>query len=186
MTVLENYPPQVAHCNMNLLGTHDTPRVLTALVDDFEGSREEFSKRHLSPEKLLLAKKKLLLASVLQFTLPGAPSVYYGDEAGMEGHKDPFNRRTYPWSKEDSALVSHFRALGQLKKASSALQTGHLDFQAGEGKLGFTRTLGNEIFKIYVNLSSTPWTVSGRNVVLAEGLTDTQLKPMGFCIEKWN
>jgi hypothetical protein len=56
------------------------------------------------------------MASFLQYTLPGAPSLYYGDEAGMEGYNDPFNRRTYPWGRENPELLSHHRNLGQLRK----------------------------------------------------------------------
>ena len=106
MTVAENYPPQVLACNMNMLGTHDTMRILTALVDDFDGSREEKANRHLSCDQLALAKQRLLMASLLQYMLPGAPSLYYADEAGMEGYKDPFNRRTYPWGREDKQLLA--------------------------------------------------------------------------------
>ena len=74
MTIAENYPPQVLACCMNHLGTHDTPRILTALMDDFEGSRAEKAARHLSPGQLLVAKERLRMASFLQFVLPGAPS----------------------------------------------------------------------------------------------------------------
>ena len=187
MTVLENYPPQVVACNMNMLGTHDTPRILTALVDEFEGDRSVAAKRHLTPTQKETAEKLLLLASVLQYTLPGAPSLYYADEAGMEGYKDPFNRRTYPWGKENEKLLAHFRALGQLKKASSALQTGALEFfRAGDGLIGFTRRGEDGCFKIYVNLSDAPWAVSGQHIVLSEGLAGHELQPMGFCIEKWD
>ena len=186
MTVLENYPPQVIACNMNMLGTHDTVRILTALVDEFEGDRKEAAKRHLTSEQKAKAQALLLLASVLQYTLPGAPSLYYADEAGMEGYKDPFNRRTYPWGRENTRLLAHFRALGQLKKTSPALQTGTLEFfRAENGQLGFIRQDAEECVKIYVNLSDAPWTVSGKNVLLAEGLEENTLKPMGFCIEKW-
>ena len=187
MTVLENYPPQVIHCNMNMLGTHDTPRILTALVDDFEGDRQIAATRHLTPVQKQTATQLLRLAAVLQYTLPGAPSLYYADEAGMEGHKDPFNRRTYPWGKEDEALLAHFRNLGQLKKAITALQTGDTEFFcAGNGKLGYTRRDGNGCVKIYVNLSDAPWQVSGKNAILSEGLTENNLKPLGFSIEKWD
>ena len=187
MTVLENYPPQVIACNMNMLGTHDTPRILTALVDDFEGDRREAAKRQLTPAQKEDAEKRLLLASVLQYTLPGAPSLYYADEAGMEGYKDPFNRRTYPWGKENGTLLAHFRALGQLKKASPALQTGALEFfRAADGQIGFTRQGEDGCFKIYVNLRDAPWVVSGKNVILSAGLENNDLKPFGFCIEKWN
>ena len=182
MTIAENYPAQVLACNMNLLGTHDTPRILTALVDDFEGSREESACRFLSHEQRQKAKELLLLASFLQYTLPGAPSLYYGDEAGLEGHKDPFNRRTYPWGREDSQLLSHYKALGNLRKSQEALQKGDIHFFcATGGRIGFTRTFQDKELKIYVNHSNEPWEIPASTAVFARGLTDT-LTPMGFCI----
>lgn len=158
MTILENYPRQVSLCNMNMLGTHDTPRILTALVDDFDGDRATLAQRKLTPEQLELGKKRLKLAAVLQFALPGCPSIYYGDEAGMEGGKDPFNRRTYPWGKEDHDLRSHFRTLGQIRKSSPALRLGETEFFSAEsGKIGILRRHENQVVKIYVNLSGDIW-----------------------------
>ena len=161
MTILENYPRQVALCNMNMLGTHDTPRILTALVDDYDGPREVLAQRRLSTEQLELAKKRLMLAGVLQYTLPGSPSLYYGDEAGMEGGKDPFNRRTYPWGQEDSTLLEHFRMLGQLRKSNPALQLGDTEFfLASDGEIGFTRSYQGKTVKIYVNRKDGTFTIT--------------------------
>ncbi len=115
MSIVENYPPQVMACTMNLLGTHDTARILTALMDSFEGSREEKAHRHLSRKQWTTAQERLQAASFLQFMLPGAPSIYYGDEAGMEGYNDPFCRRPYPWGREDRELLAHYRLLGKLR-----------------------------------------------------------------------
>ena len=188
MTVAENYPPQVLACNMNLLGTHDTPRILTALVDDFEGSREAMAKRFLSPEQQAAAQERLLMASFLQFTLPGAPSIYYGDEVGMEGHKDPFNRRTYPWGRENSVLLSHFRQLGRLRKESACLQQGDIQFfQAGDGKLGFTRSHNGKTLRIFINRSAQNWDISTGRLIMGHKLHTVApdwltLSPMGFCI----
>ena len=183
MTIAENYPPQVLACNMNLLGSHDTPRILTALVDDFDGSREVAATRKLSAEALKTAKEKLFTAAFLQFTLPGAPSIYYGDEAGMEGHKDPFNRRTYPWGKEDPILLGLYRTLGQLKKANPALQQGDIQFfQAEEGKIGFSRNYDGQSAKIYVNRSGTLWDVPEGTVLMSHWLNNNVLAPGGFCI----
>lgn len=152
MTIAENYPSQVLACNMNLLGTHDTPRILTALVDDFDGSRADLAGRTLSAAHRELAKKRLKLASFLQFTLPGSPSIYYGDEAGMEGGKDPFNRRPFPWGMEDSELLAHFRALGQLRRCHPALRLGDIRFlQAEGGEITFLRSYEGQTLKIYVN-----------------------------------
>ena len=174
MTILENYPRQVVDCNMNMLGTHDTPRILTALVDDYDGPREELAHRRLSPGQLIVAGKHLRLASVLQYTLPGSPSLYYGDEAGMEGGKDPFNRRTYPWGNEDLGLLEHFRNLGQLRKASPALRRGDTEFFSfRDGRLGYRRSLDGSVCKIYVNRNDAPWEIPEEGITVA---------PMDWCI----
>ena len=188
MTIAENYPPQVLCCNMNLLGTHDTARILTALVDDYDGSREEKSRRHLSRNLYLQAKELLMMASFLQYMLPGAPSLYYADEAGMEGHKDPFNRRTYPWGREDTELLSHFRHLGKLRKESACLQTGDIEFFRAEGgRIGFARRLEGKTVRIYLNRTDSSWEIPGGKLLYGRMLRTVapdwlNLGPMGFCI----
>ncbi len=188
MTLAENYPPQVFLCNMNLLGTHDTPRILTTLVDTFEGSREECANRHLSRSRRDVAQDRLLMASFLQYMLPGAPSVYYGDEAGMEGHKDPFNRRPFPWGREDPELLAHYRHLGFLRKHEPALRLGDISFfQAGDRKLGFCRTYKGRKLRVYLNRSPEPWEVSAGRILFGHELytvaqTWLSLAPMGFCV----
>ena len=186
MSIAENYPPQVLLCNMNLLGTHDTARILTALVDDFDGSREEKARRRLSRSQYLLAQERLLMASFLQYTLPGTPSLYYGDEAGMEGYKDPFNRRTYPWGREDPDLLAHFRRLGQLRR-QEPLRLGDIRFfQASDRLLGFTRTYGGKTVRVYLNCSGDPWDIPSGALLLGHNLHTVApnwltLAPMGFC-----
>ena len=188
MSIMENYPPQVAACNMNLLGTHDTPRILTALVDDFDGSREEKAKRHLSRNLLPVAVERLQMASFLQYTLPGSPSLYYADEAGMEGYRDPFNRRTYPWGREDPELLAHFRRLGQLRKTCDALRLGDIQFfQAEDRRIGFTRRYGGSVLKIYCNRCGDPWDIPAGKILMGHNLQTVApdwltLAPKGFCI----
>ena len=188
MSIAENYPPQVVACNMNLLGTHDTPRILTALVDDFDGSREEKAKRHLSRNQWEVAHERLLMASFLQYMLPGCPSIYYADEAGMEGYKDPFNRRPYPWGREDEELVTHFKRLGVLRRREEALRLGDIQFfQAGDKHLGFTRSYNGRTVKICVNRSADSWQVSYGKILLGHNLQTVGpdclvLGPRGFCI----
>ena len=187
MSIAENYPAQVLHCNMNLLGTHDTPRILTALVDDFDGTREQLAHRSLTREEKALALERLKMATVLQFTLPGSPGVYYGDEAGMEGGKDPFNRRTYPWGREDAQLLSHYRLLGQLRKNHPALRLGDIAFFSTDGgRLGFVRSYEGQTLRIYINRTEESWDLpSGR--CLAEQNTEYRgdlitVAPGGWCI----
>ena len=189
MSIVENYPPQVVACNMNLLGTHDTARILTALVDDFDGSREEKAKRHLSRNDYDLAQERLHMAAFLQYMLPGCPSIYYGDEAGMEGYKDPFNRRPYPWGREDDQLLEHYRCLGQLRKSQDTLRFGDISFfHAEDRRLGFLRSYQGKKLRIYVNRSRNTWDIPvtgkllfGHNIrtVAPNWLS---LHPMGFCV----
>ena len=188
MTIVENYPQEVVHCNMNLLGTHDTARILTALVDDFDGSREEKAKRRLSRNSFDVAYDRLLMASFLQYTLPGSPSLYYGDEACMEGYRDPFNRRPYPWGREDPDFMAHFLRLGQLRKEFEALRLGDIHFfEAGDKHIGFTRSYNGRTFRVYVNRSGDPWEIPthrlyfGMNmkVIAKDHLT---IGPRGFCM----
>jgi len=188
MSIAENYPPQVVACNMNLLGTHDTPRILTTLVDDFDGSREEKAKRRLSRNQQEVAHERLLMASFLQYMLPGCPSLYYGDEAGMEGYKDPFNRRPYPWGLEDPELLEHYKRLGSLRKQLDILRLGNIQFfQAGDKHLGFTRSYNDRTVKIYANRSGDSWEIPYSKILLGYNLQTVAadcliLGPRGFCI----
>ena len=188
MSIVENYPQQVVQCNMNLLGTHDTPRILTALVDDFDGSREEKAKRRLSRNQMDVARDRLMMASFIQYTLPGSPSLYYGDEACMEGYKDPFNRRPYPWGREDWEMLNHFKRLGKLRKNCEALRLGDISFfEAGDKHLGYTRTYNGKTVKIYVNRSGDPWEIPYAPMILGCNLQTVApdwltLAPRGFCI----
>ena len=76
----------------------------------------------------------------MQFTLPGIACIYYGDEAGMTGYRDPFNRRFYPWGEEDESLVAFYRMLSKLKRTLPALKTGDVTVvEAGNGRLMFLR-----------------------------------------------
>ncbi len=152
-TLCENYPKQSLDCLMNGLGTHDTVRILTALGGEHFETREERACATLSPEKLEQAKELLRLASLLQFTLPGVPCIYYGDEAGLEGYEDPFNRRCYPWGQEDAALIDWYRALLAVRKNCSAFGGGVYRTQtARNGVLIFTRTLEDCCVTVCVNL----------------------------------
>lgn len=127
-----SYPPQVCDSLMNLLGTHDTERILTMLG---EAPLESLSNRELAFFRLdsvsrELAVRRLMVASVLQFTIFGVPSVYYGDEVGMEGGHDPFCRMPFPWGHEDGCLLSHYRFLGRLRHEHRELRHGKMRFVA--------------------------------------------------------
>lgn len=125
-TLYAHYPRPVSEVLMNLLGTHDTERILTVLSGrPLDGlSYAELRDVRLTAEEYALAKERLKLAWLLLACMPGIPCIYYGDEAGMEGAKDPFNRRTYPWGREDGELLAFYRRVG------SALREGYAELLA--------------------------------------------------------
>lgn len=161
-TIRENYPPAAFYSAMNFLGTHDTPRVLTVLggVSLPEG-RDAQSTFRLSPSQRAAGLERLHVAAAILFTFPGSPTIYYGDEAGMEGAADPFNRRTYPWGREDQALLGWFRWLGQLRKGRISLRRGALRWLEAQGPLlAYLRELPEEATAVLVNAGPEERTVS--------------------------
>ena len=151
----ENYPKENFYGAFNLISGHDRTRVLTVLGEapalQSEQEKENF---RLSPEARKKALKRLKLLSALQYASPGVPCTYYGDEAGMEGYEDPFNRGPYPWGKEDEDLLLHYRVLGQLYQQHPALKDGDYRPFAGKGNVyGFYRENQQEKLLVLANPS---------------------------------
>ena len=135
-TIRENYPPEAFYANMNFLGTHDTARILTVLgADEPPASKEERASFRLSPVQRERGTALLRLAALALFSFPGVPTVYYGDEVGMEGWEDPFNRGTYPWGREDTAIRDYFALLGGLRKQRTSLRRGGIRWLEAQGRL---------------------------------------------------
>lgn len=156
--IVENYPPQVTRLLMNVLGTHDTERVLTALADEPAAGRgrEWQAGRKLPPPERERGLKEMRLAAALQYTLPGVPCIYYGDEAGMEGYRDPFNRGCYPWGGEDAGLLHWYRRLGQLRHACPALKEGRfVPLYAAPNVVCYERTGGGARLLCAVNAAGS-------------------------------
>ncbi len=160
--LLENYPPQVIRILMNHIGTHDTERALTILAGEPVGShgRKWQSKTKLTPEQRALGLERLRLAALMQFTLPGVPCIYYGDEAGMEGYKDPFNRAPYPWGHEDASLVAWYKGLGQMRGRLSCLREGSfVPLQADGHCLSYVRDDAVDALLVAINAGDEPRTL---------------------------
>ncbi len=156
MNICENYPRQALRLLMNHIGTHDTERILTALGGEhaFGRGRDWQSKQKMNETQMWHAKKLLYITALLQYTLPGIPSLYYGDEAGMEGYGDPFCRGFYPWGKEDFYLVEFYKKLGQFRRNSKSFEDG--DFcpvSAGPNHFAFIRKCDGEQVFVAVNRS---------------------------------
>lgn len=127
MRIVENYPKQCLDVMMNHIGTHDTERAITKIAGESCEYRDRAwqSCHSLTDEAYEKGIKLLKCASVLQYTLPGVPSLYYGDEAGMQGYKDPFNRGCYPWGNENEDLLNFYKALGKLRNENKVFEKGN-------------------------------------------------------------
>ena len=201
-TIVENYPPQVLDILMNHIGTHDTERALTVLGGEPAGERGRAwqSAQRMTPDQRETALERLRLASLLQFMLPGVPCIYYGDEAGMEGYRDPFNRACYPWGREEEDLLAWYRYIALLRREhSDILKHGKLRSVYAHGDiLSFERYIeteyGEKALFIAVNRSGDNAVIPGVDYRRAQfifgapyindtdGPADFKLPPFGFSL----
>ena len=139
----ENYPRDAFFSCLNLLGSHDRERLFTMLGDAPDPdtlSEEECAAFRLDEGHASLAMSRLWLTVLLQLTLPGVPCVYYGDERGMEGFRDPYNRAAFPWDGGRMDCATVFRNAIAVRKALPVLTTGDFEpFADGEDVFGFWR-----------------------------------------------
>jgi len=190
-TLRENYPKEAFYSCMNLLGTHDTPRLLTELgADHLPKERKDQAVFRLTPTQRDEALALLRCAMTVLYAFPGSPMIYYGDETGMEGCRDPFNRCCYPWGKEDTRLLSFFRCLGELRCNEPCLQEGDLHWLFTSGALlAFAREKGDHRIVTVVNRDSwrhtltIPWgkkaatdLISGRTFAVKDGFVELVLE----------
>lgn len=140
----ENYPPQAFYALMNLLGTHDTVRIYTVMLNGSDNNRE-------------LGRQRLLLALPVWAFMPGIPCIYYGDELGMEGERDPMNRQCFPKNAPDEDVAHFYRRL--LSFYHRVMGDEIMDFQpgdCGDGYISFFREGNNKKIYVFINASPEP------------------------------
>ena len=178
----ENYPPPAFYSAMNFLGTHDTPRILTLLAQPAPiADREARRAYRLSAEETERGLRLLRLAAVLLYCFPGSPTVFYGDEAGMQGFEDPFNRGTFPWGQENETLLNFYRLLGRLRTEHTALQRGSIRYLRAEGGLlCFSRQTEEETLYVLLNRGDGPadLSVPHGGLLATDLLTGQQFAPV--------
>jgi glycosidase len=155
----EDYPDAAYYALMNLLDSHDTERLLWTLTPGAETTAD----KELNAGNVTEGKRRVQLASLIQYGVPGAPTVYYGDEVGVTGDDDPDDRRTYPWAdlggSPDAALLAHYQALADVRAGNTALTNG--DFRIlfaddASGTVGFGRKTTAQAAIVVVNNSDSP------------------------------
>ena len=143
---LNNYPKPALDCLMNVLSTHDTSRILTVFSrKKVETDKDMMKYESYDGEELERGKVLCKMAFAIQFTVYGAPSVYYGDEAGLWGDLDPYNRKCYPWGKEDNDMLEFTRGLAKIRSEESVFDGGEFSVTYAKDKvLIYSRKKGVE------------------------------------------
>jgi glycosidase len=183
LSIREDYPDAAYYSLMNLLDSHDTERLLWSLTPGAETRAE----REFNASNLDAGKQNLKIASLIQFTMPGAPTVFYGDEVGITGDDDPDDRRTYPWADlggaPDTALYAHYQSLASLRRQNAALTAGDIRFLLADDTsdvVAYGRKTNNQAALVIVNRSGQSQSgvipVAG---YLPDGLTLTRAYAVG-------
>ena len=157
-TLINHYPKETMDSLMNILGTHDTARILTVLGGIYCKNKDEMAlpSAYLSQKDKGIAIEKLKMAAILQYTLPGVPCLYYGDENGMEGHIDPFCRQCFDWERQNKELFEFFAKLGDIRQTNRAVfKNGNFEvLYIKDGFILYKREIKNDCIYICVNNSS--------------------------------
>ncbi|XID92155.1 alpha amylase N-terminal ig-like domain-containing protein [Paenibacillaceae bacterium WGS1546] len=179
-SLLAAYPQQATEAAFNLLGSHDTPRLMTLCQGD---------------------RLRMRLATVIQFTMPGVPCIYYGDEIGIDGGQDPGCRKCMVWEeeKQDRELLAFFADLVRLRRSHRALRDGSLEVlstDAGHGTVAYVREKDGDRFIVALNAggsqeklslpASGTWTDvhTGAPVTATQGRLAVSIPSLGFAILK--
>ena len=168
--VMFNAPKRIRDMQMNLIGTHDTERIITVLGgESSNGKSNDYLYSHsMTDEEYKKGRNALVQAYTVLATLPGIPAIFYGDEVGLEGYGDPFNRRTFPWGKEDKELLCHYRKLGEIRRSCDLYKDGdfrllHLD----DNLLAFARYKNSEAYITIINNSKNELSITFSKRVLS-------------------
>lgn len=162
MSIKENYPKEAFYSNFNSLSTHDTKRIRTELPDS----------------------RILKCAVGMLMTLPGVPCIYYGDEAGLEGERDPYNRGTYPWNREDMEIMEIYKEMIAIRKSSKAFTEGEFYPMFLGDVFAYRRNNNGESYIVIVNPNNGEREI---NISIGESKSNFYKKvpPYSFTVEKF-
>ncbi|GHV11133.1 hypothetical protein FACS1894219_01790 [Clostridia bacterium] len=181
--ICNNYPKESINCLMNIIGTHDTARILTALgAAIIPEGRPAQSGFMLSPEEKARGLRLLRAAAALQFTLPGFPCVFYGDEVGSEGCGDPFNRRFFPWDDIDINLRDYYVMLSKIRADNRDVYAEGSYSESpckAAGVYQFTRKANGKIIATCVNTSEEAFALGEEYTSLLTGDKINAVPPGG-------
>ena len=167
--VMYNAPPRIRNMQMNLLGTHDTERIVTLLGGESASGRSNsyLARTKMGDIERGIAKRRLRMAYTILATLPGIPTIFYGDETALEGYGDPFNRMPYPWNAQDMKLIEYYRTVGKFRRDNPVYREGEMVLHHLDSELLIYSRENDEVSCVtVVNNSHTPIYVGFSNRVM--------------------
>lgn len=200
--ILKMYPKETINSLMNSLSTHDITRVITTFATQDTpnssydyiwnipyGREIQYKKDKLSRKEYNKSKELLKIATVIQYFLPGNPCIYYGDEVGVYGYKDPFNRKCFPWNKIDKEIHKFYVELGKIRKNIKFLRQAEINIiKINEDVLIFERYDKENKVMIAVNRSEKnvkieiPEKYKNKEIIFENGFDGINLSKFGIVI----
>ncbi len=181
MEIMDMYPPPAIKCLMNSISTHDTSRAINRLGSHLTPEKRYQATTALTDEQYSLGEHRLMSAAALQYTLPGIPCLYYGDEAGLQGFGDPSCRKTYPWGNENDKLLKLHRQLGIIRKEYAKEFDSDIVFEQYSDKI-----IKYKRGKLRVIVNGSPNTIKTDGKPIWSYLYEAELLPGGVMIEEVN
>ena len=178
LSICEHYPAPALDTALNFLSTHDTERGITAIAGEPANGRDRYwqSKRMIPGDRIDDALRRVLLAYAMLYTLPGVPCVYYGDEIGMQGYRDPFNRAYFDWNSTERRLRVPLTNLARLRRSCDAFDGGSMELvEASADVLHYRRVGKEQTAEIILN--------NGPHLIVRTAFgKQTEVNPGGFTI----
>lgn len=183
LRIIENYPKDCLDAMMNIISSHDIERAMTRLSKGPANGHDRYWQAQndfLNEVDYKRGKELLKLMATIQYFLPGNPCIYYGDEAGVYGFSDPFNRKTYPWGREDVELINFFKALGAIRINEKYVRDATflpVLFYGGICIFARKALYSNQKLYIGVNISNAPFDLSfiGANEILNSSVNSSSM-----------
>ena len=179
--LINNYPKKNLDMSMNILSTHDTARLITALAGESPvgKTKDELSDLTIPENRIQNAIFKVKAAASINFTLPGTPCIYYGDEIGMQGYSDPFNRRGFDFLHQNAELLNFYETLANIRK-NAVFEEGKTELLPYmDGVIAFKR--GDKIQTV-VNLSDKDFVLDNSYLDLISSQPISSVSPNSFAI----
>jgi glycosidase len=182
--VINNAPAAIRNMQMNLLGTHDTERIITLLGGEPSAGRSNtyLHTARMNDIERGTAKRRIRMAYTILATVPGIPVIFYGDETALEGYHDPFNRMPYPWDRQDKKLIDFYRKIGSIRRDNDVYKDGDFNLvELTSDLLIFSRTKGGISYITVVN--NTKQSISVRLDAVATALIGGTCDATSFDLE---